>query len=95
MAEDYEGATGDVLIEAVAGRAARACPALWSEATGRSPGAAIRPPRWPNAVTLEEVAKMALLTRDARARTAGPLVAVLREKHFARKHGPGAYYGQP
>jgi hypothetical protein len=24
----------------------------------------------------------------------GPLAAAIRDKHFERKHGPGAYYGQ-
>jgi len=46
-----------------------------------------------NAVTLEEVARIALLTTVLDA-DAGPLAAAVREKHFQRKHGPNAYYGQ-
>lgn len=46
-----------------------------------------------NAVVLEEVAKMALLTRQV-APQAQPAPAHLVEKHFLRKHGPNAYYGQ-
>ena len=45
------------------------------------------------AVTLEEVARLALLTRML-SPEGGPLAAVLRDKHHQRKHGPNAYYGQ-
>jgi ribulose-5-phosphate 4-epimerase/fuculose-1-phosphate aldolase len=44
-------------------------------------------------VTLEEVAKLALLTFALDAE-AGPLDSFVRAKHFERKHGPRAYYGQ-
>jgi L-ribulose-5-phosphate 4-epimerase len=42
---------------------------------------------------LEELAHMAFLTVTIRADGAG-LSDVLRDKHFLRKHGPAAYYGQ-
>ncbi|MHB0897214.1 MAG: L-ribulose-5-phosphate 4-epimerase AraD [Spirochaetales bacterium] len=46
-----------------------------------------------NAVVLEIVARMALLTLELDpAKT--PMPNHLLEKHFGRKHGPGAYYGQ-
>lgn len=45
------------------------------------------------AVTLEEVARLALLSSLLQPGI-GPLDAVLRDKHFERKHGPAAYYGQ-
>ena len=91
---DYEGATGQVLIEAVAahGPAQMPCalvrghgPFSW----GADTGGAIA-----NAVTLEQVAKMALLARTL-APDGASLPDAVREKHFERKHGPGAYYGQP
>lgn len=45
-----------------------------------------------NAVVLEQVAKMASISFGINpALTMNPL---LIEKHFSRKHGPGAYYGQ-
>jgi L-ribulose-5-phosphate 4-epimerase len=56
---------------------------------GKSPGTAVEV-----AVTLEEVARMALLTKLL-APNAPPLQGVLRDKHHERKHGPQAYYGQP
>jgi L-ribulose-5-phosphate 4-epimerase len=94
VASDYEGATGTVLIDAIGSRGAREVPCAlvgghapfcW----GASPAAAVEV-----AVTLEEVARMALLT-SLLASEASPLADAVRDKHFERKHGPGAYYGQP
>jgi L-ribulose-5-phosphate 4-epimerase len=45
------------------------------------------------AVCLELIARTALLTLQIRVRTPRLPKALLR-KHFARKHGPDAYYGQ-
>lgn len=47
-----------------------------------------------NAVVLEEVAQMALLTFGLNS-AAPPVSQALLDKHFLRKHGKGAYYGQP
>jgi L-ribulose-5-phosphate 4-epimerase len=90
---DYEGETGTVLVEAVAGREDELpcalvrghAPFCW----GHDPAAAVQ-----NAVTLEEVARLALASvlLDPQA---GPLDVALRAKHFERKHGPHSYYGQP
>ena len=46
-----------------------------------------------NAAVLEEVARMALLTEQINPQ-APKLKPTLIQKHFERKHGPGAYYGQ-
>lgn len=46
-----------------------------------------------NAAVLEEVARMALLTEQINPQ-APRLKETLIKKHFERKHGPGAYYGQ-
>lgn len=45
------------------------------------------------AVIVEELAHMALLTLTINAASA-PLTDTLRDKHFLRKHGSTAYYGQ-
>lgn len=45
------------------------------------------------AVIVEELAHMAYLTLTINA-ASSPLPEALREKHFLRKHGSGAYYGQ-
>ncbi len=47
-----------------------------------------------NAIALEAVAAMALDTLALDA-ACGPLAAALHDKHFLRKHGASAYYGQP
>lgn len=94
VASDYEAATGAVLVEAVAdlGPERLPCalvgghgPFCW----GSNPAAAVE-----NAVTLEAVARLALLT-TALNPDAPALADVVRDKHFQRKHGPHAYYGQP
>ena len=46
-----------------------------------------------NAVCLEEVAKMALKTETINPKVA-PAPDTIRDKHFFRKHGENAYYGQ-
>jgi L-ribulose-5-phosphate 4-epimerase len=46
-----------------------------------------------NAVVLEEVAKMALFTEQVNPQVA-PAPDCIRDKHFNRKHGANAYYGQ-
>lgn len=90
---DYEGATGTVLIETVGSRSALEVPCVlvrghapfcWAQ----TPLAAVE-----NAVTLEEVARIAHLTTMLEPH-AEPLDGAIREKHFQRKHGPRAYYGQ-
>jgi L-ribulose-5-phosphate 4-epimerase len=47
-----------------------------------------------NAVALEAVAKMAHATTLLRGGAPPPLEAYILEKHYQRKHGPNAYYGQ-
>lgn len=46
-----------------------------------------------NAVVLEEIAKMNLMTEQLN-RNAAPVPKYIQDKHFLRKHGPNAYYGQ-
>jgi len=46
-----------------------------------------------NAVVLEEIAKMNLMTEQLNRNTA-PAPKYIQDKHFLRKHGPNAYYGQ-
>jgi L-ribulose-5-phosphate 4-epimerase len=90
----YESATGAAVIEAVRehGPSESPCalvrghaPFCWGE-TG--------PAAVENAVTLEEVARMALFTTMLDG-DCPPLAEAVRAKHYARKHGPHAYYGQP
>lgn len=94
IAEDYELNTGKVIVRRfqeldpdefpgvlVAGHG----PFTW----GPSPRAAAK-----TAVVLESIARLAYLTRTLNP-AAAPIRDELLQKHFRRKHGPGAYYGQP
>ena len=95
IAEDYEGNTGSVLVEAITehgGPSELPCALVRGHAPfcwGASATKAVEV-----AITLEEVARMALLTRLVEP-DVEPLQAAVRDKHHERKHGPQAYYGQP
>jgi L-ribulose-5-phosphate 4-epimerase len=91
--EDYEAATGQTLVEAVGDRDSEQVPAVLVRAHGPfcwadNPAAAVE-----TAVMLEEIARLALLTTILEP-GADPLAEAIRDKHFTRKHGPQAYYGQ-
>ena len=93
VAEDYEGHTGTVLSETIAelGPLELPCALVRGHAPfcwGQTPAKAVE-----NAVTLEEVARMALLSTLLDP-AASPLADAVRDKHHQRKHGPQAYYGQ-
>ena len=93
--EAYELNTGRVIVERfrdleplavpgvlVAGHA----PFTW----GKDPQDAVD-----HAIALEAIAKMARLTEEVcAARHAPELVSYVGEKHYQRKHGKNAYYGQ-
>ena len=93
--EDYEKNTGKVIIETFTGRGIDPvavqgviCHSHGPFTWGKDAAQAVY-----HAVVLEEVAKMALLTRQV-APNAAPAPQYLQDKHYLRKHGPNAYYGQ-
>lgn len=95
IAGDYEGETGKVIIETFnqAGRDPQQVPGVlvYSRgpfAWGKDAADAVH-----NAVVLEEVAIMAMATRQL-APAIAPMQPELLDKHFLRKHGKHAYYGQ-
>jgi ribulose-5-phosphate 4-epimerase/fuculose-1-phosphate aldolase len=59
----------------------------------RSPGAEDANQALERAVTLEAIAHTAFLSLALRP-DIQPLASVIIDRHFARKHGPGAHYGQ-
>jgi L-ribulose-5-phosphate 4-epimerase len=93
VAADYEGATGAVLVQAVGDRPPLEVPCVL--ARGHAPFCWGRDAREAveHAVTLEAVARLALLTNVLEP-GASPLAQAVRDKHYQRKHGPQAYYGQ-
>jgi L-ribulose-5-phosphate 4-epimerase len=89
----YEANTGAVIVDAFKGRDPLACPAVLVGshapfAWGKTVAAAVQ-----NAIVLENVARMALGTLSLNPKVK-PMQQVLLDKHYLRKHGPGAYYGQ-
>jgi L-ribulose-5-phosphate 4-epimerase len=92
---DYEANTGDVIVETFKGL--KFDPAQHPAVLVASHG----PFAWGtdaheavhNAVVLEFIARLASETLRVNPKTR-PMQSVLLDKHFLRKHGPGATYGQ-
>jgi len=91
--EDYEANTGKIIVERFSALNPLEMPAVLVAGHGpfcwgRTPLEAVE-----NSLILEKVAKMALGTLLANPEKK-PLPDYILEKHFQRKHGPDAYYGQ-
>ena len=93
LAKDYELGTGELIVETIKGRAPLEVPMVivaghgpftW----GKNAMEAVR-----CAAALEEVARMAILTHQVNP-AAEPLPEHVMRKHYERKHGKSAYYGQ-
>lgn len=93
---DYELNTGKVIAECFAQRKLEALavpgviisnhgPFTW----GKTADKAVE-----SSIVLEEVAKMAMLTEMIQPKVS-PAPQTLQDKHYFRKHGANAYYGQP
>jgi L-ribulose-5-phosphate 4-epimerase len=95
IAGDYERATGEVIAETLDGLVLEplAMPAVLVRSHGPFTWGGSALDAAANAEAVELVAAMAHRTL-ALARDAAPLVEALRLRHFERKHGPAAYYGQ-
>lgn len=92
--DDYEWQTGNVIVETFAGLDPLAIPAVLVRnhgpfAWGTGGAKAVE-----NAQALEIVAHMALQALSLNPAAPAPSQALI-DKHFLRKHGAGAYYGQP
>lgn len=92
VAGAYEAETGRLIAETFRGRNAVETPGVLVRnhgpfTWGKDPAEAVY-----HARVLEEVARMAKLTLELNPAAAIP--KILEDKHFLRKHGPGAYYGQ-
>ena len=91
--EAYELNTGNVIVETFAGKDPMAVPGVVVKnhgpfAWGRTPAGAVY-----NAVVLDKVAEMAYNTMTLNPRTKR-VHQYLLDKHYFRKHGANAYYGQ-
>jgi L-ribulose-5-phosphate 4-epimerase len=90
---DYEENTGRAIVQRFAGLDPLAVPGVLLHGHapftwGRSAGVAVH-----HAAVLEEVAEMAWMTVQLNPGAKG-IPGYLLEKHYRRKHGPLAYYGQ-
>lgn len=91
--ENYEHETGNVIVETFQGVDANQMPGVLVHSHapftwGKDADEAVH-----NSVVLEEVAKMAFHTYQLRADTPN-MDGFLLDKHYLRKHGASAYYGQ-
>jgi L-ribulose-5-phosphate 4-epimerase len=94
LAKDYELGTGELIVETFRGKKPLEVPMVIVAghgpfAWGKSAMDAVN-----CAAALEEVARMAILTYQVNP-SVDPLPEHVVRKHYERKHGPGAYYGQP
>ena len=90
---DYEAETGTQIIDCFRTRDPRQIPMVLVAGHGPFTWGDTADKAVYHAVVLEELAKMASITR-ALAPQVGRLPEHLVRKHFERKHGPSAYYGQ-
>jgi L-ribulose-5-phosphate 4-epimerase len=91
---EYEANTGEVIVRTIGRRDPLTIPAIL--VAGHAPftwGKNVANAAH-NAVVLEEVAALALATVTIN-NAAAAISQTLHDKHFLRKHGSSAYYGQP
>lgn len=91
--EAYEINTGNVIVETFEGKDPMAIPGVVVKnhgpfSWGKSPEDAVY-----NSVVMEKVAEMARITYTINPNTP-PAPQYMLDKHYYRKHGPNAYYGQ-
>ena len=93
--EDYELNTGVTIVETFRERNldTKAVPAVLCYSHGPFTWGKDASQAVYHAVVLEEVAKMGIFTRMVNP-AAAPAPQHLQDKHYLRKHGPNAYYGQ-
>lgn len=93
--EDYEMNTGNIIVEEFAKRGIdpKAVPAVICHSHGPFTWGKDAAQAVYHAVVLEEVAKMGIFTRMVDP-SAAPAPQRILDKHYMRKHGPNAYYGQ-
>jgi L-ribulose-5-phosphate 4-epimerase len=93
VANDYEGNTGQVIVERFANLDPLAMPAVLVAGHAPFTWGTTAQSSLHNAVALEAVAEMSLGTYQIDP-AAALLEPYLLDKHYQRKHGPAAYYGQ-
>ena len=90
---EYEKRTGEIIVRTFSGISPLSVPAVLVGGHGPFAWGKDAPEAAENALILEEVAKTAALTLSIEPGTP-PLDSSLLDRHYFRKHGPGATYGQ-
>jgi L-ribulose-5-phosphate 4-epimerase len=93
VAKDYEKNTGRVIVERFRRLNPLEMPGVLVASHGPFTWGETAAQAVENSLLLEKIAKIALGTMNLSPRSVR-FPAYLLEKHFSRKHGPGAYYGQ-
>lgn len=93
IADSYEANTGNVIIETFEGQNPLQIPSVLVNAHGPFSWGIDSMEAVHNAVVLEELASMALHTEMLNPQIT-PMQQELLDKHYLRKHGKHAYYGQ-
>ncbi len=93
IASDYELNTGCVIVRRFGNLNAETVPAVLVNGHGPFCWGPSAQAAAHMAVLLEEIARVAYYTVTLN-HAAAPISKVLHDKHFLRKHGPSAYYGQ-
>lgn len=91
--EAYERHTGEVIVETFRDRDPDRCPAVLVASHGPFVWGDNVTQAAENALVLEEVARLAALSLELNPNLK-PMQRALLDKHFYRKHGPDACYGQ-
>ena len=91
---DYEAETGNVIVERFQGCNPEEVPAVLVCSHGPFTWGKNALKAAENAAVLEEVAQMGLMSAQLCGKIPPTMPQALLHKHFYRKHGPGAYYGQ-
>lgn len=93
VSDEYERNTGKVIIETLGERDPLHTPGIVVYQHGPFSWGKDAHDAVHNAVVMEEVAKMAWISRGINPQLQ-PIGSYLMNKHYLRKHGPDAYYGQ-
>jgi L-ribulose-5-phosphate 4-epimerase len=94
IAGDYEKETGDAIVRAMQRTDSSATPGVLVASHGPFTWGVDASAAAHHAVILESIAKMAYLTIGVNPEAAS-VGKALHDKHYLRKHGSKAYYGQP
>jgi L-ribulose-5-phosphate 4-epimerase len=93
IAGEYEGSTGTAIVQAFREKNSSAVPGVLVANHGPFTWGPDAKAAAHNAVVLESIARMAFFTVTIN-HEAGAIGKPLHDRHYLRKHGTGAYYGQ-